>query len=263
MNTSTDKPVVSIVIATYARLDRLKRCIAAVRENVHLSHEVIVVGGGAGDGTEEWVAKQRDIRFIRETQREGACRAYNKGFRTATGTYVMWLNDDAYPLRGSVEAAVRMIEHPDNADIGMTAFYHNFDRKWNRLDSFEHAGETYSIFNVRGTPYANFGLLRRDLLERLDYLDERFYFGAWDPDLSLKVQRLANLAVVGCRSALVYHEELIDDRKQEDLGVMEEDNAKLFAKWHLPERSSYPDPAPAYQQAIQHRPLACQPPAEN
>ncbi len=258
-----DKPVVSIVIATYARLDRLKRCIAAVRENVGLSHEVIIVGGGADDGTEEWAEEQRDIRFIRETRREGACRAYNKGFRAATGTYVMWLNDDAYPLRGSVEAAVCMIEHPGNTDVGMVAFYHNFDRERNRLDSFEHAGETYSIFNVRGTPYANFGLLRRDLLERLDYLDERYYFGAWDPDLSLKVQRQAKLAVVGCRGALVYHEELIDDRKQEDLGVMEEDNAKLFAKWQLPEKSSYPDPAPAYQRTIQHRPLTCQPPADD
>ena len=262
MNTPTDRPVVSIVIATYARLDRLKRCIAAVRGNVSLLHEVIVVGGGAGDGTEDWVEAQRDIRFVRETRREGACRAYNKGFRAAAGTYAMWLNDDAYPLRGSVEAAVRMIEHPDNADVGMVAFYHNFDRRRNRLDSFEHAGATYSIFNVRGTPYANFGLLRRDLLDRLDYLDERYYFCAWDPDLSLKVQRLAKLAVVGCRGALVYHEELIDDRKQEDLAVMETDNAKLFAKWRLPEKSSYPDPAPAYQRAMQTRALACRPPAD-
>jgi hypothetical protein len=39
----------------------------------------------------------------------------------------------------------------------------------------------------------NFGLLRRALLERLGYLDERYYFCAWDPDLSLKVQREAGL----------------------------------------------------------------------
>jgi GT2 family glycosyltransferase len=249
----SDPPTVSIVIATYSRCDRLKRCLTAVRANVQLPHETIVVGGGAGDGTEEWLAGQDDIRFIRETQREGATKAYNKGFRAALGTCVMWLNDDSYPLPGSVEAALSMIEDPLSADVGMVAFYHNFDRRWNRLDSVERDGVTYSVFNVRGVPYANFGLLRRELLERLGYLDERYYFCAWDPDLSLKVQRQAGLKVLGCRDALVYHEEMIDDRKRDDMAIFEKDNAQLFAKWNLPAKFSYPDPAPAYQQLLRDR----------
>ncbi len=251
----TKGPIVSIVIATYDRCNRLGRCIAAIRQNVRPDHETIVVGGGSGDGTEEWAAAQPDIRFIRETRREGATRAYNKGFRAAIGRYVMWLNDDSYPLAGSLEAAVHMIERPDLADVGMIAFYHNLDRTWNRLDSIEHQGTTYSIYNVRGTPYANFGLLRRDLLERLGWLDEGYYFCAWDPDLSLKVQREAKLEVIGCRQALVYHEELIDDRKEQDKAVIDEDNNKLFAKWNLPEKFSYPDPAPEYQRMLTDRGL--------
>ena len=249
-------PSVSIVIATYNRLDRLRRCIERIRANVAIDHETVVVGGAANDGTSEWCAGQPDLRFIRETAREGACKAYNKGFRAATGTYVMWLNDDSYPLPGAVEAAVRTIERPDLADVGMIAFYHNFDRQRNRLDTIEHEGQEYSVFNVRGVPYANFGLLRRSLLEQLGYLDERYYFCAWDPDFSLKVQREAGLAVIGCRQALVYHEELIDDRKSEDLGTWDADNAKLFEKWQLPEKDSYPNPAPAYRRMIEERGLA-------
>jgi len=248
-------PSVSIVIATYNRCERLKRCITELRENVRISHETIVVGDSAGDGTAEWLEQQFDIRFIRETEREGATKAYNKGFRAAAGTYVMWLNDDSWPMPNAIEAAVEMIERPDLADVGTIAFYHNLDREWNRLDSIEHDGLTYSIYNVRGTPYANFGLLRRTLLEQLDYLDERYYFCAWDPDLSLKVQREAGLMVVGCRKALVYHEELIDDRKSDDMSIIDEDNNKLFAKWNLPEKFSYPDPRPAYQALIRARSL--------
>lgn len=252
-STTQDEPAVSIVIATYNRCDRLQRCIAHVRENVRAACELVVVGGASNDGTADWVEGQADIRFIRETQREGATRAYNKGFRAARGRYVMWLNDDSYPLPGAVEAAVAMIERPDCGDVGMVAFYHNFDRQRNRLDTIEHDGQTFSVFNVRGVAYANFGLLRRELLERLGYLDERYYFCAWDPDLSLKVQREAGLKVVGCRQALVYHEELIDERKSEDLGVWDEDNAKLFAKWHLPGKDSYPDPGPAYRRMLSER----------
>lgn len=248
-------PIVSIVIATYARCSRLQRCLAKIRQNVRIAHETIVVGGGAGDGTEEWLDAQPDIRFIRETRREGATRAYNKGFRAATGRYVMWLNDDSYPLSGAIEAALGMIERPDLGDVGMVAFYHNYDRQWNRTDSVEHDGQTYGIYNVRGTLYANFGLLRRSLLERLGYLDERYYFCAWDPDLSLKIEREAGLRVVGCREALVYHEELIDERKSADLSVADADNAKLFAKWNLPEKFAYPDPAPGYQRMLRERML--------
>jgi GT2 family glycosyltransferase len=247
--------MVSIVIATYNRCSRLKRCIAGIRANVETPHEIIVVGAGAGDGTEEWVAAQPDIKFIREMKREGATKAYNKGFRAAIGKYVMWLNDDSYPLPGGVEAAVKMIERPDLNDVGMIAFYHNLGREWNRLDSVDHQGIIYSIYNVRGTPYANFGLLRRDLLERLGYLDERYYFCAWDPDLALKVHREAGLRVIGCRQALVYHEELIDERKAHDLNVVQADNEKMFAKWNLPPKHSYSDPAPAYQKWCRQRQL--------
>lgn len=251
----TPHPVVSIVIATYARCERLKRCITGIRANVGVPYEIIVVGGASDDGTSEWVSNQANIRFIQESKREGATKAYNKGFRLASATYVMWLNDDAYPLPAAVESAIRMIERPDMADLGMVGFYHNFNRQLNRLDSIEYAGRTYSIYNVRGVTYANFGLLRRSLMEKLGYLDERYYFCAWDPDLSLKVQREAGLKVIGCRQALVYHDELIDERKNGDLDTGEEDNNKLFVKWQLPVKNSYADPAPAYQQMLHKRGL--------
>lgn len=252
---ASGRPRVSIVVATYGRCPCLKRCVAAVRRHVRMSRELIVVGGGAGDGTEAWLDAQGDIRFIRETRREGATRAYNKGFRAARGTSVMWLNDDSFPLPGAVEAAVEMLERPDLSDVGMVAFYHNWDRERNRLDSVEHDGRLFSIYSVRGTAYANFGLLRRSLLKRLGYLDERYYFCAWDPDLSLKVQREAGLKVIGCRRALIDHEERIDARKEKDADAARSDNEKLFAKWKLPERGAYPDPAPAYRQMLAERGL--------
>ncbi|MCP4246949.1 MAG: glycosyltransferase family 2 protein [bacterium] len=250
---ASDRQPVSIVIASYDRLAHLQRCITRIRSNVSIAHETIVVAGDTGDGTWDWLGAQPDLRVIREPEREGACRAFDRGFRAAVGTYVMWLNDDSYPLPGAVEAAVRMIEQPDLADVGLVAFYHNFDRPWNRLDTAEHEGEAYSIYNVRGTPYANFGLLRRTLLERLGFLDLRYYFAAWDPDLSLKVQREAGLKVIGCPEALIFHDELIDERKSADLSALAQDNARLFDKWNLPAKFAYADPAPAYQAMLRER----------
>lgn len=245
-NDKATATIVSIVVPTFNRLERLRRCIDQIRQNVQVPHEVIVVEGCSDDGTGDWLADQHDLRIVRETRREGAVRAFNKGFRAAGGRYVMWLNDDAYPLPGSVEAAVAMIERPDLADLGMVAFYHNWHSERNVLDRVWHDGRSYELCHVRGYPYANFGLIRRALLERVGFADERFYFFGFDPDLSLKVQLLEGLKVVGCRRALVHHDEYHDDRKLNDLPAGREDNERLFAKWNLPAPGTYPDPAPAY-----------------
>lgn len=247
------KRIVSIVVPTFNRFDQLCRCIDRIRQNVSHPCEIIVVDGSSTDDTRDWLAEQPDLHVILEPQREGAVKAFNKGFRAATGEYVMWLNDDAYPLTGSVEAAVSMIEDTLCSDVGMVAFYHGWHSERNVLDRVVHEGENYELCHVRGYPYANFGLIRRSLLEKIGFADERFYFFGFDPDLSLKVQLNEGLKVIGCRNAFIHHDELHDERKQDDLASGQKDNEKLFAKWDLPARGQYPDPSPGYRQMLIER----------
>ncbi len=248
MNTTR---IVSIVVPTFNRCAQLSRCVDKIRRHVAGPREIIVVDGGSTDGTRDWLAGQHDLHVILEREREGAVRAFNKGFRAATGHYVMWLNDDAYPLPGAVSHATTLIERCDPAEVGMIAFYHNWKSPRNVLDRVEHDGQTFAMCHVRGYPYANFGLLRRSLLECVDYADERFYFFGFDPDLSLKIQINEGLKVIGCREALIHHDEHHDDRKIGDLSTGQADNEKLFAKWSLPEPGTYPDPMPAYRSTLQ------------
>lgn len=247
---------VSIVIATFNRLSRIQRCIDRIRRGVHTRHEIVVVDGGSRDGSVEWLAGQPDVRLHVERERGGCCRAYNLGFRLACGTHVMWLNDDAWPRPGAVESALGVLERSDMCDVGLVAFYHNHTQPWNELHGVDVADGHYGVLHVRGLPYANFGLLRRSLLEQVGFLDGRYCFCGWDPDLSLKVQREANLKVLGAPGALLYHEELFDERKQHDAATLRQrDNDKLFQKWNLPPRGEFPDPRPAYQRLLRERGL--------
>ena len=93
------------------------------------------------------------------------------------------------------------------------------------------------------------------LYGEVGFADERFYFFGFDPDLSLSIQMDQGLKVLGCREALIHHDELHDDRKCDDLSVGDEDNAKLFAKWNLAPPGEYPDPVPEYQQMMIDRGL--------
>ena len=252
----TEEPIVSIVIGTYQRFTRIQRCLSAIRRAVHTTYELVVVDGGSSDGTIEWLYTQPDVRLHVEKQRAGSCRAYDTGFRLAQAPYVMWLNDDSYPLDGAVEQAINLLERADMRDVGMVAMYHTHDDPWNELHGFDHDGRRWGVMHVRGFPYANFGLLRRNLLEQIGFLDLGYYFCAWDPDLSLKVQHQAGLKVLGCPKALIYHEELFDERKTADAGdVRTRDNERLFEKWNLPPKGRFPDPRPAYLELLRSRGL--------
>jgi GT2 family glycosyltransferase len=172
---------------------------------------------------------------IREPHREGFVKAANKGFRAARGRYLMWLNDDARPLPGSLDRAIEQLEFSPRT-VGMVALFHPAQTTRNIAYEAQHKGRPFRLLHVRGTLYANFGMASRSLFERLGYFDERYYLNGADPDFSLKVWH-AGLSVVPAFGALIDHDELQDDRRDADRDRGAIDNASLFEKWDLPERN--------------------------
>src|SRR5947209_17798276 len=104
----------SIIIPTCNRAASLARCIAAVRNATRASVEIVAVDGASIDGTPAVLSAARDLmgerlQVVREERREGFVRAANKGFRAARGQHLMWLNDDARPLPGALDAGLRQL----------------------------------------------------------------------------------------------------------------------------------------------------------
>lgn len=231
----------SIVLPTCNRAHLLERTLAAVWSTATCNYEIIVVDGASFDRTqavltEAGVDMGDRLKVIREEQREGFVRAANKGFAAATGRNVMWLNDDARPLAGAIDAAVHQIDSAPS-DVGVLGFFHRFQSP--RSVAYETIvdGTTYRLLHVRGTLYANFGILKTDLLRELGCFDERFYLNGADPDLSLKVWH-SGRRVMQAYGAIIDHDEHPDTRRQMDLPRGHDDNARLFAKWDLPPKNN-------------------------
>ena len=231
-------PDLSIVIPTCNRAPLLEACLRTVRQTVHCAYEVIVVDGASYDDTPAVLAEAADhlgerLRVVAEHHRGGFVKATNLGLRAARGEFVTWLNDDARPLPGALDRAVIQAATAP-ADVALVALYHRFHGPRNVAARTEVDGQSYALCHVRGTLYANFAVGRRATFERLDHLDERFYFYGADPDLSLKAWH-AGLRVVPARDGIaIDHDEVEDDRRAADAGEGRQDNAKLFAKWNLP-----------------------------
>lgn len=227
----------SIILPTCNRGGLLERTLAAIWSGTTCSYEIIVVDGASYDRTtgvltEAQVDMGERLKIIREEQREGFVRAVNKGFAQATGRNVIWLNDDARPLPGALDSALYQLDHAP-ADIGMMALYHYFQSPRNVAYETRRNGKTYRLLHIRGTLYANFGMLKTEYLRSLGGFDERFYINGADPDLSLKVWH-SGKRVVQAYDALIDHDEHPDGRRYIDMPRGHDDNAKLFAKWDLP-----------------------------
>lgn len=230
----------SVIVPTCNRPDALRRCLVAIRTTIRTRHEIIVVGGDDSNRIEAWLRQFPDVKFLHEERREGLTAALNNGLREAAGRYVMWLHDDARPLAGAIDAAVSAMKRPDFADVGMIAFYHtNLLPKTQRLDSIVHAGSVYSIASIGQRVYSNFGLVRREVFQKVGVFDSRFYLRCWDIDLAFRVAD-AGLRVGGLREARIAHEIAPDQRRMLDQGVAERDLERLKQKWELDDSVSIP-----------------------
>jgi GT2 family glycosyltransferase len=230
----------SVVLPTCNRAPLLERALASIAFHTGCRHEIIVVDGASTDQTPDVINRAKSslgdrLKVIREEKREGFVRAVNKGLRMASGRNLTWLNDDARPLPQSLDLAVHQIDNEDPS-VAFVALFHRWNTTRNVAYETVHKGQMYRLCHVRGTLYANFPVGRRETFEKLNYLDERFYFFAADPDLSLKAWH-AGMKVVPAYGALIDHEQHEDERRAADNPHGEADNAKLFAKWDLPEKN--------------------------
>lgn len=157
---------VAIVLGTYNRLACLQRAIASIRCAVGPHpYQIVVVDGGSTDGTREYLLRCYDVHMIPQSlPLKGAVRAFNEGFGYAVDQrfdYVMHLNDDAEILSAGWER--NMLEW--GAPIAMAIYEIERDKTIGEVAfQFDLRGD-WGYDRVNGVPYANFGVIRREVGE--------------------------------------------------------------------------------------------------
>lgn len=102
MNLKSVKPLVTVYIPTYNRVDLLKRAVESVRRQTYTNVEIIIVDDCSTDGTYEYlknISKQDSrIKFFLKEKNSGACVSRNIAIKNATGEFITGLDDDDYFL---------------------------------------------------------------------------------------------------------------------------------------------------------------------
>jgi len=114
---------ISVVITTYNRPEKLKRCLQAIRDQELLPAEIIVVNDGS---TEDYTSVQSwasEVTWIHQ-ENAGVSEARNHGVRHVSAPYTSLCDDDDYFLPNHISTLESAIEGARQPSILHT---HRFD----------------------------------------------------------------------------------------------------------------------------------------
>ncbi len=192
---------ISIIIVSWNVKNKLKDNLAALfRSEGGFSYEILVVDNDSKDGTAKMIAHDfPQVKLIANRENLGFAKANNQGIREATGSYVLLLNPDMLVFPETLRNILKWADnHPLAAVAGcrlidergsLIKHVRRFPTIWDQLaivfkiphlfprilnkyikEDFDYE-KSQAVDSIRG----GFFLMRRNTLEKIGSLDERFF----------------------------------------------------------------------------------------
>jgi glycosyltransferase involved in cell wall biosynthesis len=143
-----NQPHASIVIPTYNRGHRLKRCLDSIPWRTERSLEIILVDDGSTDMTQDLVTNYTNlgapIKAIRFNVNRGVGAARQAGVAHATAPLILWLDSDDEWLPSAFETFLTAMNEPDRPEVVQAQFL-------NRLET-DLAWPSWIPTQMRDTP---------------------------------------------------------------------------------------------------------------
>ncbi len=99
------KPLVSVIIPTYMRIEKLVRCISSVKSNTYRNLEIIVVNDDPSYNMRQKLGKL-GVRVIQNSRRRYAAYSRNRAAKAAKGEILFFVDDDNILDKNAIAALV-------------------------------------------------------------------------------------------------------------------------------------------------------------
>lgn len=207
----------SIVILTYNNLQYSKLCIESIRKyTVKDTYEIIVVDNNSTDGTVEWLKNEKEINTIFNKENLGFPKGCNQGIDIADKSNdILLLNNDVIVTPNWLDNLIKCLY--SQTDIGAVgavtnncSYYQSISAVYKNIDEMINYAQSNNIsdsnkWEQRVKLIGFCMLIKREVLNIVGLVDERFSPGNFeDDDLSFRIQ-LAGYKLMLCKDVFVHH----------------------------------------------------------
>jgi GT2 family glycosyltransferase len=219
----------SIVVLCYNGLEETTRpCLDSIVANTPVdSYELIVVDNASADGTADYLkdfaAQHANVRIQLNDTNKGYSGGNNDGIKLAEGQYIVLLNNDTLVPSGWLDSLLKLFS--EQPDVGLIGPITNSAGNEQRIElkglnekNYENISSAY-VERQKGVWFTTEKLgffcvaMRRTLIEKIGYLDEKFGIGMFeDDDYCIRAKKAGfSLAVV--EDCFVYHKGSVSFKK--------------------------------------------------
>ena len=213
-------PVVSIIVLSYNQFEYTKKFVESLLKNTKILFELIVIDNGSDEETVNYLKSLEgighNIKIVFNEKNVGFPEGVNQGIKMAGGKYFLVTNNDIILTEHWVNKLINAAETDDKigivgpisnsvsgAQLDKNAKYDSIEHMHKYADkiSLENAGQ------IQVFPRVAFlcTLIKKEVVDRIGGLDERFAPGNFeDDDFCLRTQ-LAGFKTVIAKDVFIHH----------------------------------------------------------
>lgn len=210
------RPRASIIVLAWNQLEYTRECVESVLACTEGPFELILVDNGSSDGTLDYFRTVAGATVVANPTNLGFAAGNNRGIEVATGEYVIILNNDTLvtetwldgliacaeedPTIGIVGPVSNSVSGPQQVD---GASYESFQdlQAYARAFREQHRGRRLPLDRIVGFCM----LIRREVIEKIGVLDERFGLGNFEDDDYCLRTRQAGFRLMVAQDVFIHH----------------------------------------------------------
>lgn len=240
-----NRPLVSIILVLFNRAELTLMCLQSLLEQPFHNFEVIIVDNNSSDRTAELLKQVEGAQIIHNPTNQHFLLGANQASHFATGTYLLFLNNDAQLLGNSLQAAVETLSsEPDIGAVGGKIILPNGALQeagsiiWQDGSCVGYGrGDNPDAFAYqfqREVDYCSgaFLLTPRDLFKQLDCFDLSYQPAYYEEtDYCVRLQRLGKKIIYDPRVSILHYEFASSTHNQEAIALQTQ-HQQIFCDRH-------------------------------
>lgn len=207
---------ISIIIVTFNQIKYTLECIKSIKKFIKIPYEIMVIDNASSDETLQKLKEYEEITLICNNKNAGFPAAVNQGINKALGDYILILNNDTVLTEKLVDRMIEVLESdPKIGIVGpisneVSGLQKDNNAKYNSIEEMhKYAAEVQqkNKGEILHFPRVAFlcTLIKREVIDKIGGLDERFSPGNFeDDDFCLRAQ-LAGYKTVIAKDVFIHH----------------------------------------------------------